>query len=139
MKKQHLAVLAFWLGLSLSPVLADDAAEKAAGAAALAWLAQIDSANYAGSWQEASAYFRGVVTKNDWTDALTGIRKPLGKLLSRTLVKTQSASSLPGAPDGNYVVMQFDTNFSNKKDAVETVTLVREKKGRWRAAGYYIK
>jgi len=139
MKKQHLAVLAFWLGLSLSAVLADDAAEKAAGTAALAWLAQIDAANYASSWQEASAYFRGAVTKNDWTDALTGIRKPLGELLSRTLVRTQSASSLPGAPDGNYVVMRFDTNFSNKKVAVETVTLVREKNGMWRAAGYYIK
>ena len=43
------------------------------------------------------------------------------------------------APDGNYVVMQYDTNFSNKKSAVETVTFMEEKDGKWKAAGYYIK
>jgi Protein of unknown function (DUF4019) len=70
---------------------------------------------------------------------LSGTRKPLGKLLSRKLGKAQNAKSLPGAPDGNYVVMQYDTNFSNKKNAVETVTFMQEKDGKWRAAGYYIK
>jgi Protein of unknown function (DUF4019) len=57
----------------------------------------------------------------------------------RKLGKTQRAQSLPGAPDGNYVVMQFDTSFANKKNAVETVTFVQEKNGQWKAAGYYIK
>jgi len=37
------------------------------------------------------------------------------------------------------VVMQFDTSFINKKDAVETVTFMQEKNGKWKAAGYYIK
>jgi hypothetical protein len=63
----------------------------------------------------------------------------LGKLLSRKLTKAQSATSLPGAPDGNYVVMQFDSSFANKKNAVETVTFMQEKDGKWKAAGYYIK
>ena len=35
--------------------------------------------------------------------------------------------------------MQFATSFANKKNAVETVTFMREKDGIWRAAGYYIK
>lgn len=91
------------------------------------------------SWKQASSYFQGAVTEKNWTDALNGTRKPLGKLLSRKIVKTQSATSLPGAPDGNYLVMQFDTSFANKKSAVETVTFMREKDGSWRAAGYYIK
>jgi hypothetical protein len=59
--------------------------------------------------------------------------------VSRKLSSARNARSLPGAPDGNYVVMQFDTNFSNKKSAVETVTFVQEKDGKWKAAGYYIK
>jgi Protein of unknown function (DUF4019) len=70
---------------------------------------------------------------------LNGARKPLGKLVSRKLAKSQAAQSLPGAPDGNYVVMQFDTSFQNKKSAVETVTFMQEKDGKWKAAGYYIK
>ncbi len=139
MKVRSLAALIFWLGLGLSPVLADEVAEKSATNAAQSWLVQIDSGNYAKSWKEASAYFQGAVTEKNWTDALNGTRKPLGKLVSRKLNKAQSASSLPGAPDGNYVVMQFDTSFSNKKGAVETVTFAQEKNSKWKAAGYYIK
>jgi hypothetical protein len=139
MKKRYLATLVFWFGLSFSPALADEAAEKAAGAAAPVWLGQIDAGNYATSWENASAHFRGAVTEKSWSDALNGSRKPLGKSLSRKLIKAGSAQSLPGAPDGNYVVMQFDSSFSNKKSAVETVTFIQEKDGKWRAAGYYIK
>jgi len=126
--------------LHSSLVFADEAAENPkTAAAAQSWLAQIDSGNYAKSWKEASAYFRGALTEKAWADALNGARKPLGKLVSRTLTTAQNAHSLPGAPDGNYVVMQFDTSFINKKDAVETVTFMQEKDGTWKAAGYYIK
>jgi len=139
MRKRYLAALGFWFSLSLSPVVADDGAEKAAATAAPVWLAQIDAGKYPASWKDASTYFRGAMTEKSWTDALNGVRKPLGKLMSRKLVKAQSANSLPGAPNGNYVVMQFDANFSNKKGAVETVTFMQEKDGKWKAAGYYIK
>ena len=129
----------FCLALNLGVAFAESAAEKATVAAAQLWLGDIDSGNYPKSWKQASSYFQGAVTEKNWTDALNGTRKPLGKLLSRKIVKTQSATSLPGAPDGNYLVMQFDTSFANKKSAVETVTFMREKDGNWRAAGYYIK
>jgi len=139
MRKTILAALLFWLGMSVPPTFADEAGEKAAGAVAPAWLAQIDGGKYAASWQGASAYFRGAVTEKVWSDALNRTRKPLGTLISRKLAAAQSATSLPGAPDGNYVVMQFNTSFSNKKEAVETVTFTQEKDGKWRAVGYYIK
>lgn len=139
MKLRVLAAAMFWLAFSLPPVFADDATEQAARTAAQSWLSQIDSGNYARSWKDSSVYFQGAVTEKNWTDALNGTRKPLGKLTSRKLGKAQSATSLPGAPDGNYVVMQFNTSFSNKKDAVETVTFMQEKDGKWKAAGYYIK
>ena len=133
------AAIVFYLALNLGIAFADQATEKPIVAAAQSWLGEIDAGNYVNSWKRASSYFQGAVTEKNWTDALTGARRPLGKLLGRTLVKTQSATSLPGAPDGNYLVMQFDTSFENKKSAVELVTFVREKDGSWRAAGYYIK
>jgi hypothetical protein len=37
--------------------------------------------------------------------------------------------TLPGAPDGEYVVFQFNTSFEQKSAAVETVTAIREKDG----------
>ena len=134
-RKISIIALLIFFSMGLSAVFANETAEKAA----TAWLAQIDAGKYAASWKEASAYFRGAVSEKSWSDALNGTRKPLGKLLSRKLTHSQSATSLPGAPDGNYFVMQFDASFGNKKGAVETVTLMQEKDGKWRAAGYYIK
>ena len=139
MKIRYATVLFMWLCLAPAIASADDSAEKGAPAAAKSWLGQIDAGNYGKSWNDASAYFQGAVAEKAWIDALNGSRKPPGKLLSRKLGKAENAKSLPGAPDGNYVVMQYDTNFSNKKSAVETVTFVQEKDGKWKAAGYYIK
>jgi hypothetical protein len=139
MNRTILIALILLLGWNIFPTYADEAAEKAATAAAPAWLSQIDAGSYTNSWRDASAYFKGAVSEKGWQDALAGARKPLGKLLSRKLTKAQSATSLPGAPDGNYVVMQFDSSFANKKNAVETVTFMQEKDGKWKAAGYYIK
>jgi ribosomal protein S17E len=42
-------------------------------------------------------------------------------------------------PDGKYVVIKYDTSFENKKSAVETVTPMLDKDGKWRVAGYFIK
>jgi len=46
---------------------------------------------------------------------------------------------MPGAPDGEYVVIQYETEFEKKASAVETVTPERDKNGTWRVSGYYIK
>ena len=48
-------------------------------------------------------------------------------------------TSVPGAPDGEYVVIQFQTIFEHKASAIETVTPSKEKDGAWRVSGYYIK
>jgi hypothetical protein len=36
-------------------------------------------------------------------------------------------------------VIQFDTSFKNKKSAIETVTAMLDKDGKWRVSGYFIK
>jgi len=139
MRFHAVTTIIFVLLLNIGILFAGEAPEKPIVAAAQMWLHEIDSGNYATSWQQASAYFQGAITEKNWTNALNGVRRPLGNLLSRKVAKTTSAKSLPGAPDGNYLVMQFATSFANKKSAVETVTFMREKDGNWRAAGYYIK
>jgi hypothetical protein len=139
MKRRVITAWVLWLGLSLSAAYSGEAAEEAAIAAAQSWLGEIDSGNYGRSWKEASSFFQGAVPEKGWMDALTGARKPLGKLISRKLANAQSATSLPGAPDGRYLIMQFDTSFENKRSAIELVTFTQEKDGHWRAAGYYIR
>jgi hypothetical protein len=70
---------------------------------------------------------------------LTAVRNPLGGLVSRELGSKTYMQSLPGAPDGEYVVIQFKTAFENKKSAIETVTPMLDSDGEWRVSGYYIK
>lgn len=131
-----------WLGVLLgiavaSPVRAEEA--DPVTTAADAWLALVDRGEYALSWAEAAAYFRGAMAQEQWVESLTGVRAPLGAVVSRVLRSAESATSLPGAPDGEYVIMQYDTTFEHKQSAVETVTPMRDPDGAWRVAGYFIK
>jgi len=113
--------------------------EKAAVSAAEKWLGLIDAGKYAASWNEAATFFRNAVTQGQWEQSLRAVRKPLGKLVSREVKTRMYKTSLPGVPDGQYVVIEFETSFANKKSAVETVTAMLDKDGTWRVAGYFIK
>jgi hypothetical protein len=131
--------VAVWL-LCVPPGVFSGPAEEAAGVdAALAWLALVDAGQYAQSWDKAASLFRSAVTKDQWVSSLKGVRQPLGGAISRTAAAKQYTRSVPGAPDGEYVVIQFNTSFANKKSAVETVTPMRDKDGTWRVSGYYIR
>jgi hypothetical protein len=70
---------------------------------------------------------------------MEAVRQPLGDVVSRELTSTEHTTTLPGAPDGEYVVIQFATEFENKASAVETVTPMMDPDGSWRVSGYFIK
>ena len=114
-------------------------AKTAAQKSAEQWLTLVDAGKYAESWKTAASYFQKLVPQNQWEHALSTVRAPLGDLVSRQLKSAQYNTSLPDAPAGNYVVLQFDTSFANKTQAVETVTPMLEPDGQWKVSGYYIK
>ena len=113
--------------------------EGAAQTAAETWLELVDTEKYDESWEQAADLFRGAVTKEQWQQALSGTRKPLGRLVSRKLKSRQYMEQIPGAPDGKYVVIQFDAAFENKSSAVETITPMLDPDGVWRVSGYFIR
>lgn len=113
--------------------------EKAAIAAAEKWLTIVDKGKYIEGWAASSEYFKQAVKQDQWEQAVQAARGPLGKLISRKVKSATYTSSLPGAPDGQYVVIQFNTSFENKKSGIETVTPMIDKDGIWRVSGYYIK
>lgn len=129
------------LSLLLAPGFARAAepVKPDAVASAKAWLALVDAGEYGPSWRQSGALFRRAVTEEQWSQALTGVRTPLGTLKSRELDTRTEATTLPGAPDGRYEVMQFRSAFAHKAAAVETVTVSLEADGRWRVIGYFIK
>lgn len=125
--------------LSMVPAQADEGAEKKAASASRDWLALVDSGKYAESWEKAAGYFKSAVSKERWEQSLQGVRNPLGKVIQRKLKSKQYVTSLPGAPDGEYVVIQYETSFENKKSAIETVTPMLDQDSKWRVSGYYIR
>jgi hypothetical protein len=118
---------------------AEEKSKQKAVEAAQKWLAFVDQGEYSKSWETASDYFKGAVTEKQWQQALNAVRSPLGKVTTRKLKSKQYATSLPGAPDGEYVVIQFETSFEKKKSSIETITPMKERDGSWRVSGYYIK
>ena len=102
-------------------------------------MAEHGRGKYSDSWQGAAEYLRNAIHQEQWNRSLQAVRKPLGEVVSRQMKTATYKTSLPGAPDGEYVVIQFDTSFENKKAAIETVTPMMDQDGTWRVSGYYIK
>ena len=134
-----LSLLFICLVAFLQFCLAGQDKENATVNASKAWLQLVDEGKYSKSWNEAAQYFKNAVTREQWKTSLESVRSPLGKLLSRNLKSKNYTKTLPGAPDGEYVVIQYETSFQNKQHAIETVTLMMDKDGKWRVSGYYIK
>jgi Protein of unknown function (DUF4019) len=128
-------VLTTFVGLSLSA----QEREKAATDAATQWLALIDSGQYPESWFQASSDFRGAASKEQWIHALNTVRMPLGKLVSRQLKSATYTTKLPNVHTGEYVVIQYDTSYEKAVGMNETLVMMLEKNGSWKADGYFIK
>lgn len=117
---------------------ANDSAEKAALASSNKWLTVVDKGDYSKSWERASVIFRAMENKAEWENKLNTYRAPLGKVLERNVKSRRYTKTLPGAPEREYVVIEYETVFKNKQTVTETVTSVLEKDGKWKIAGYYI-
>jgi hypothetical protein len=118
---------------------AADKPEDLAQAAAESWLKLADQGDAGATWDQAAKLFQGAVTKEQWKQAFSAARTPLGKLVSRKLQSRQYGEKLPGAPDGKYVTLQYETVFEKKAAAVETITPMLDPDGVWRVSGYFIR
>jgi uncharacterized protein DUF4019 len=127
------------LALTFAALAVAEDKTQPAQAASEAWLKFVDSGDYPQSWVEASSLFKAHVTEKDWVRQIRAARQPPGALFSRTLKSAEYTTTLPGAPDGQYVVIQYESSFANKKSAIETVTPMLDKDGQWRVSGYFIK
>ncbi|HNS56187.1 MAG TPA: adenosylcobinamide amidohydrolase [Smithellaceae bacterium] len=113
--------------------------EKLAKDSAIKWLKMVDDSRFADSWKYASKIFRQSVQQEQWITMINSARNPLGKQVSRQFYRSLYTKKLPGVPDGEYVIIEFNTVFENKTGAIETVTSKLEDDGIWKISGYFIK
>jgi Protein of unknown function (DUF4019) len=123
------------------PSQADDphaADELAAQRQALGFVGYLDQGRFADSYAYTGMLIRQQLDRDAFSTEIQKTRANTGALQSRELIDSSYATTLPGAPEGQYVVLHYHASFANRPDATETVTLAFAK-GYWRIVGYYIK
>ena len=135
--RRTLLKAALAVSLVISPALAADAREQAAAKSVEAWLAIHDAGRYDESWDAAAEYVKRMIPQSKWEDAMQAHRAPLGNVKSRSVHATTYAATLPGMPDGDYMVLQYKTSFEKKDSAIETIIPMLED-GQWKVMTYRI-
>ena len=116
-----------------SPAAVRDAPDPAIIDSARRFLALVDQGRWDASYALTGSAFRKLNSGEVWARVSQEVRPPLGAVVSRSLL---SQEELPAPPAG-YQVVKFRTDFANKRQAVETVSLERED-GAWRVVGVTI-
>lgn len=112
--------------------------KAAAENAANDWLRLVDSGNYQQSWDRAATVMKTGISEEQWQRIVEANRAPLGKLISRKLKSAETAAKLPGAPSGQYVVIEYESSFEHKNTVTETTAPILDKDGTWRVSLYVI-
>lgn len=124
------------------PSAENAAKEHEATEAALRWLALLDEQAYAASWDDAGKVFQAQLTAEGWAQTMQAVMAEVGAvsanldLEDRQLVTARYTATLPEAPPGEYVLVQFATD-ADRFEVLETVTMHLEA-GAWKVQGYYI-
>lgn len=108
-------------------------ANPAAAAAAERFLVMIDQARWDASYAATGDAFRKANTVRLWADTSRQARAPLGAVIGRTLLGGETVA----APPSGLQLVRFRTQFANKADVAEAVTLGLEH-GDWRVVGITI-
>lgn len=111
--------------------------EEAAIAAGEQWLAYLDAGSYAASWDTAATLFKAALTRDQWIATIENVHTQLGVPQGRELIAAKHTTSLPNAPAGDYVVIQYRVGLA-QGSAVETLTM-RFDADVWKASGYFIR
>lgn len=113
--------------------------EVAAIDEAKGWLALVDSEQYEASWRAAADFLKQTVPQDKWLETMEAVRKPMGSVISRKVKSTEFRTMMPKALKGKYLIIDYQTSFTNKKSVNESVTQMMGKDGFWRVGGYHLK
>ena len=117
----------------------DLAAERAATQDATAWLALVDGGQLEQSWDAAAPFLQERASRRQWMESGNAMRAALGKRMSRKQISIMETDTVPSAPRGRYVVVEYRSKFAGRPVAFESVTEMLCNDGKWRVAGYVVR
>jgi hypothetical protein len=101
------------------------------------WLQLVDQKQFGQSWDNASSFFRESVTRAQWEASMRTVRQPLGDPLERKLSNVHEMPQMPGAADGEYLTIRFESSFRMRPRVIERVALARQTEN-WEVLGYFV-
>ena len=104
-----------------------------AQSAADQWKDLVDAGTWDQAWDSAGPAFKSMITREYWRGLMAG-RAVHGHVMA-TRLQGSSPVALPGFPDGQYWVFQYQVEFRNGSTGSDMVA-VRLEAGRWRIASY---
>lgn len=113
--------------------------EKTDHAVAVAqeFLELVDSGAYAVSWQSSASLMKSKVTEQEWTEKLTQARSLSGMLIERTQKSASYSTEAKDSPDGEYIMLIYDSRFQKAEEVAEYVTVMLDG-DQWKVAGYFM-
>ena len=130
-----LVLLALVLVGAAAAARGDESPAEAARKVAETWLPLVDEGRYGESYEALAENAREDYTRPEWEAYLAGVRRPLGKLKSRAVLRATFVTSLPGIEGRQGAVIEYESSFEKKNDTRETLTLLLEGDA-WRVASY---
>jgi len=138
----HIALLIASAAIILVPYLKDEPdPEKInrATAAAFEFLQRIDNNDFEEARKEGATLLKERETLIGWVEKLRGVRNSLGSVIEREQIEVSYSTSAKDSPDGEYVMLTFNSQYQKRVAVSETVIVMLDKNRGWRVAGYFFK
>jgi len=138
----HLLLGLMTLALIIIPAMnktPDEDTSIKATDAAVKFLYLVDSGKYVQSWEVSSDHLQRTLPQEQWSEQLAEIRGTVGTIVERVKDEVTYLEGDGDMPAGEYVVIRFNSKFSDKEYVLESVTLHLGAGKEWRVAGYFLK
>ncbi|MFL5310071.1 MAG: DUF4019 domain-containing protein [Myxococcales bacterium] len=112
---------------------------RAAKQQADAWLALLDSGQYEECCGAAAPFLQQGTTRGGWAESTAAARGSLGVPRLRKLISLMETKSVPSAPPGRYMVVEYQSKYSRRPVAFESVIEMLCDDGEWRVSGYAVR
>src|SRR5271170_7048497 len=97
------------------------AEESAAQRQALGFLGYLDEGRFADSYAYTGMLLSANLDHEAFAAQTQKLRAGAGALQARELIDATYNTSVEGAPEGQYVILHYHSNFANRQDTVETI------------------
>jgi hypothetical protein len=100
------------------------------------WARVLDSRDFTTAYQQTSLYFKSTVQVGDWTKFHNSL-DTFGINTKREFIAAEFFQGKAENKVIEYIVCKFNSSFTKKKVAVETISVIRES-NEWKVMGYFI-